>query len=94
MSTTTIRLPDELKQWLAQAVKRSGTTAHAFMLDAIAEKLADVEQRSQFHQHAEQRLRDITASGMTIPWSEMRSYLELRRDDQATTRPVACKLPG
>jgi len=94
MPTTTIRLPDDLKQRLAQAARCSGKTAYAFMLDAIAEKLADDEQRSQFHQQAEQRLRDITASGMTIPWSEMCSYLGLRRDGQASTQAVARKLPG
>src|SRR3546814_20149299 len=38
MSTTTIRLPDELKARIAEAAKRAGTTSHNFILEAIAEK--------------------------------------------------------
>ena len=35
MSTTTIRLEDDLKARVAAAAERAGVTAHAFILDAI-----------------------------------------------------------
>ena len=38
MSTTTIRLPRELKERVARAAERAGTTPHGFILEAIAEK--------------------------------------------------------
>jgi predicted transcriptional regulator len=47
MSTTTIRLPDELKARVALAAEQAGTTAHQFILQAIAEKTAQAELRSE-----------------------------------------------
>jgi predicted DNA-binding protein len=35
MSTTTIRLPEALKSRVTKVAKRSGTTVHGFILEAI-----------------------------------------------------------
>ena len=80
MSTTTIRLPKDLKERLARAAERAGTTPHGFILEAIAEKTDLEERRSAFFDTAEQRYADMVTSGKTVPWSEMRRYLESRRD--------------
>jgi predicted transcriptional regulator len=92
MSTTTIRLPEDLKARVAAAAKRAGTTSHSFILDAIAEKADQEERRGDFNDVAEKRYVNIIASGKTIPWSEMRSYLEHRVAGKALTRPVPRKL--
>ena len=92
MSTTTIRLPEDLKVRVAAAAERAGTTSHSFILEAIAEKADQAERRGDFNDVAERRYAHIAASGKTIPWSEMRSYLERRLAGKATKRPVARKL--
>ena len=92
MSTTTIRLPEHLKARVAAAAKRAGTTAHSFILEAIAEKTADEERRSDFNEVAERRYAEIVASGRTVPWSEMRAYLEKRLSGAKARRPTARKL--
>lgn len=92
MTTTTIRLPEDLKARVAAAAKRSGTTAHAFILEAIAEKTQQAELRADFDAVAERRYADIVASGQTIPWTEMRKYLEVRVTGKSAKRPVARKL--
>ena len=92
MSTTTIRLPQDLKARVAAAAKRAGTTAHSFILEAIAEKADEEERRSDFHDVADKRYSRIAASGKTIPWSEMRTYLEKRIAGKKARRPVAKKL--
>lgn len=92
MSTTTIRMPDELKARVAAAAKRAGTTAHGFILDAIAEKAAQEELRADFDAVAEERFAGIAASGKTISWQEMRGYLEARAAGKAVKRPTARKL--
>jgi predicted transcriptional regulator len=92
MPTTTIRLSDDLKARVAAAAKRAGTTAHSFILDAIAEKTADEERRSDFNDVAERRYAEIVASGKAIPWSEMRTYLEKRLARRKARRPTARKL--
>ena len=92
MSTTTIRLPEDLKARVAAAAERAGTTSHNFILEAIAEKAEQEERRGDFDELAEKRYAQIVASGKTIPWSEMRSYLEDRLAGKAAKRPVARKL--
>jgi predicted transcriptional regulator len=91
MSTTTIRLPEELKARVAAAAKRSGTSTHAFILEAIAEKAEHEDLRADFDAVAEDRYARIVASGETIPWQEMRVYLEKRLSGIVVNRPVARK---
>jgi predicted transcriptional regulator len=92
MSTTTIRLPEKLKARVAAAAKRAGTSAHSFILEAIAEKADEEERRSEFHQVAERRYAEIVSSGKAIPWTQMRAYLEGRLAGQTPKRPTAKKL--
>jgi predicted transcriptional regulator len=92
MSTTTIRLPDDLKARIAAAAARAGTTSHNFILEAIAEKADQEERRSDFDDLAEQRYATIVSSGKTIPWDQMRRYLEDRLAGKKVSRPSSRKL--
>ncbi len=87
MSTTTIRLPKDLKERIARAAERAGTTAHSFILEAIAEKAELEERRAEFEETADRRYADIVASGKTVPWNEMRRYLERRLTGKKVARP-------
>lgn len=92
MSTTTIRLPGELRARVAAAAKKAGKSAHSFILEAIAEKAQDAERASELHALADQRFAAIATSGKTIPWPEMRSYLQARAAGKKPRRPTARKL--
>lgn len=93
MSTTTIRLSDALKARVAAAAEQSGMTTHGFILEAISEKAEAAERRSDLLRVAEERYAEIVASGRTIPWSEMRGYLEKRAGGGANVRrPRARKI--
>jgi len=92
MPTTTIRLPEDLKERVAAAAERTGKTSHSFILEAIAEKAQREEQRSDFEELAERRYAEIVASGKTVPWSEMRKYLQGRLKGSTVRRPSARKL--
>ena len=91
MSTTTIRLPEDLKARVTGAAKRAGTTSHNFIPEAIAEKTDMTERRDAFHALADARYAQFIADGKTIPWNEMRGYLEARLAGKAIARPVARK---
>ncbi len=91
MSTTTIRLPEELKARVAQAAEAAGTTSHNFILEAIAEKAELAEQRAAFHGVADQRYARFLESGESIPWEEVRSYLKQRLAGKRVKRPLARK---
>ncbi len=92
MSTTTIRLPEELKQRVRLAAERAGTTTHGFILQAIVEKTEQEALRQDFNETANQRYAGIVASGETIPWAEMRRYLEQTMEGERPARPGVRKL--
>ena len=92
MSTTTIRLSEELKARVAAAAERAGKSTHSFILEAITERTEEEERRGDFDELAEKRFSEIAATGKTIAWSEMRNYLEGRLAGKAVRRPSARKL--
>lgn len=92
MSTTTIRIPDDLKDKVTRAAERTGKSPHSFILEAITEKAELEERRADFAEGAEKRYDAIVASGKTIPWAQMRQYLDLRAAGKRAARPKARRL--
>ena len=93
-TTTTIRLPAELKARIASAAERAGKTTHSLILEAITEKAEQEELRAAMDAEADARFANIAASGQTIPWADMRRYLEERIAGQQVSPPAATKKPG
>lgn len=91
MSTTSIRLTDELKARLTRAAEQEGTSAHNFILEAIAEKADAAERRADFYAEANRRYAEFLETGESIPWEEMRRYLMGRIRGKSMPRPVARK---
>lgn len=92
MSTTTIRLPEDLKARVAKLADAAGLTAHGFMLRAIEEQTAEAEAQAAMHRAATGRLRTFRRSGEAIPWSEVRQYLADRATGKDVPRPAARKI--
>ena len=92
MSTTTIRIDDELKARVAAAAERAGKTSHSFILDAIAQTVEQAELTDSFHHEADKRWAKILAKGKTIAWDDMRSYLAARATGKAPPKPRPRKL--
>ncbi len=89
MSTTTLRLPDELRARIVKLAEKSGKTAHGVMLDAIAQKVEEEELRASFHGEADTRFAEMIESGVGIPWHDMRAYLMTRASGEAAQAPRA-----
>lgn len=92
MSTTTIRIEDDLKTRVAAAAERAGKTAHAFIVDAIAQTVEQAELDDAFHRIADERWAKLLASGKTVAWLDAKSYLEARARGERPRKPVARKL--
>ncbi|WP_313027576.1 ribbon-helix-helix protein, CopG family [Pseudomonas lopnurensis] len=92
MTTTTIRMPEELKERVRQVASRTGTSTHAFILQAIEEKAEQAALRHDFDETANQRYARILESGETIGWSEMRRYLEDSAKGERPSRPTVRKM--
>ncbi len=88
MSTTTIRLPQELKERVAKLAEQTGKTSHAIILDAIAQRMSEEEQRNEFYDTAEKRYAEIIATGKTIPGLKcVRTWRIALLEKQRITQP-------
>ncbi len=91
MATTTIRIEDELKLRVTVAAESAGKTPHAFILDAIAATVEQVELETEFDAIAERRWASIVATGKTVPWEAARQHLLARSRGERPQRPAAQK---
>jgi predicted transcriptional regulator len=92
MSTTTIRIDDELKQRIATAAERSGKTAHAFILDAIEQTVEQAELDNAFHQIADERWAELLQTGKSVGWDDAERYLQARAQGKPAGKPAARKV--
>jgi predicted transcriptional regulator len=91
MTTTTIRIEEDLKARVAAAAERAGKTAHAFMLDAIAQTVEQAELDEAFHRVADERWAEILATGKTVTWDDAKAWLEARSRGERPRKPAARK---
>lgn len=87
MTTTTIRIDDDLKARVASAAERAGKTPHAFIVEAIAQATEDAELAGEFDRVAGERWERFLKSGQSIPWDQGRAYLEARARGETPARP-------
>ena len=92
MTTTTIRLPVDMKARIANVAATANTNAHSFILQAITEKLATAELQAEFQASALQRFDKIATSGKAIAWADMRHYLQARAAGKPVKKPDARRL--
>jgi len=87
-----LRVPEAVKRRVARRAQAQQTTAHAFMLDAIREKLEAEEARAAFHAEAKRRLARMKRSGAGIPASQVFDYLLARAQGRKPARPRTRKI--
>ncbi len=74
MSTTTLRLPDELKARLARLAEAEGTSSHALMVEMLAEAARQREARAAFEAEAQRRWKKMVRTGEYLELDDLRSY--------------------
>lgn len=89
MSTTSLKLTDELKQRAATAAQGLGISTHAFMVEAIRQAAEAAEQRSQFVDEALAARVEMQQSGFGYASEDVQAYLRNRISDKQTPRPDA-----
>lgn len=88
MSTTTIRLPDELKARVERLALASGSTVHGFMVEVIAEAADQRERRDAFHAEAERRFGRMQRTGEYHTHDDLRTYAMALARGEKPERPV------
>lgn len=93
MSTTTVRLPDELKTRLESLAMDSGQSMHALMIQALDEATDRMVREREFHAEALKRLAHMDRTGEYIELEDLRRYALALAAGQPAPRPEVRKRP-
>lgn len=92
MSTTTLKLPEALKERITSAAEAAGKSPHAFMVDAIAAQTALAERRAAFVSSAHTAEQEVAEYGLVYDADEVFSYLQDKLKGKRAKRPKTVKL--
>lgn len=92
MSTTTVRLPEELKSRIDRLAAADGKTAHAFMVDALARAAELRERQLAFDAEAQQRWEEFQRTGLHYTTDDMRAYAKALVLDPSAPAPKPRKM--
>ena len=95
MTTTTVRLPEDLKAKVAKLAEAAGQSAHNFIVQAVAERAEAEEARAEFDQLAERRWAHFKRTGLSVPFDDMVQFVRERAAGKAVLPPKGRKFePG
>ena len=86
-TSTTLKLPDELKKRVAEAALAAGKSPHAFMLEAIELQTQLAERRRAFIKSALVAEQEVGQYGLVYDGDEVLSYLKTRLEGRKAVRP-------
>lgn len=75
MATTSLKLPDSLKERIVKLAADTGKSAHAFMVEAIAEQTERIEEDRAFMARAEASLKHYQETGIAYPAEDVYEYI-------------------
>lgn len=93
MPTTSLKLSETLKEKIASMAREVAQTPHAYMVQAISEKVARDERRGDFVASAERAEKDFQRSGAAYAHEDVWRYIRARAAGKKGRRPRATKIP-
>ncbi|MBU3603074.1 hypothetical protein ICE89_01105 [Polynucleobacter sp. AP-Kaivos-20-H2] len=78
MSTTSLKLTDEIKLQAANAAKDLGITTHAFMVEAIKQASINAELRRSFIEDANNARKEVLQEGKVHDADKVFKHLKAR----------------
>ncbi|MBC9072776.1 hypothetical protein IAI53_12435 [Thauera sp. CAU 1555] len=89
MSTTSPKLPEDLKQLALAAARQQGVSPHAFMVDAIRSAAVAAEKRASFVADALAAQAETLESGQAYTADAVHTYARARARGELVARPEA-----
>ena len=89
MSTTSLKLSEEVKQLAAAAAKHQGVSPHAFMVEAIRVAAVAAQKRAAFVADAVASRAETLKSGKGYSAAEVHTYVRGRAQGKAASKPKA-----
>lgn len=91
MATTSLKLPDSLKERVAKIAAETGKTAHAFMVEAISEQTERIEEDRAFMARAEASLKQYQETGIGYDADQVHHYLRAKIQGLNPAKPQPIK---
>lgn len=92
-TTTSLKLPDELKDKVSTLAQGVAQTPHAYMVDAIAERVARDEKRRAFLDDANRSLRNFERTGVAYTFADVEKYILAKAAGKNPRKPKSIKVP-
>jgi len=89
VSTTSLKLPADVKRLALAAAKQRGVSPHAFMVDAIREAATAAEKRAAFVSYAVGSRTEALRSGKAYEAADVHAYIRARAQGKRAARPKA-----
>lgn len=90
MTTTSLKLPDELKQRVSALAAQANKSPHAFMVDLITAQTERAEKRQAFIDSALAAKKDFDTIGRAYDADELHAYIRAKIQGQ-TPVPLVLK---
>lgn len=87
MTTTTLKLPPELKRRVASLVRGTDKSAHAFMVEAISAETRRAELRRTFVAEALAADKEMERTGRGYAFEDVKAYFDARLSGRPARRP-------
>jgi predicted transcriptional regulator len=87
MTTTSLKLPDDLKKRVATAAHELDVSPHAFMVSAIEQAAHSTEQRLRFIAEAKSAREEMIETGRGLDADEVHAFLKAKVSGKKVTKP-------
>ena len=91
-ATTTLKLPEPLKARIAPLAEAAGKSPHAWMIDALEERVAQSEAYAAFMAEALEADRQMTETGEGYDADDVHAYLQAVLAGETPVFPKPVKL--
>lgn len=90
--TTSLKLPDALKEKISTLAHGVAQTPHAYMVEAIAERVARDEKRQSFLEDARRSRQEVARTGTVYAHEDVMRWFRASATGKKTRKPRTVKL--
>ena len=91
--TTSLKLPEDLKERIGKVAQRVEQTPHAYMVQAIAEKVERDEKREEFLEAGRKSLEEYQRTGIAYRFEDVQRYITEKVAGKNPRKPKPVRIP-
>lgn len=92
-STTSLKLPEDLKERISALTDGVAQSPHAYMVDAIAERVTRDEKRKAFLEEGKLSMEDFKRTGIAYRHEDVAPFLRAIASGKKAVKPKPIRIP-